>query len=254
MFGRFSCCTAALCILLARGTMLGADGKSSSVVEKLHRRSKRRTRSARSMRFSESIRSPGNSNLRAQALRRLRGRRPSLDTPSQSRPKVPPTPPTPRLRPEIHHCVKSYPRLLTPENCRPGTPQLAIRRSTICRAAIVKAIDEHDDHALTAALTKVTHGIGYDELALPGRKYVEAATLALFVYPLGIALGAIYSAGRGDAGTSGRNATAGTTRGNFADAWPLQSPRPRRSGSSGGPANTISGGASRRNCSPPQRG
>ncbi len=31
----------------------------------------------------------------------------------------------------------------------------------------------------------------------PGAKYVEAATLALFVYPLGIALGAIYSAWAG---------------------------------------------------------
>ena len=65
------------------------------------------------------------------------------------------------------------------------------------RAAIVKAIDERDDHALTAALTKVTRGIGYDELPIPAAKYGDLITVALLLYPLGIALGAIYSAWKG---------------------------------------------------------
>jgi hypothetical protein len=65
------------------------------------------------------------------------------------------------------------------------------------RAEITKAIDARDEHALTEALTRVTRGFGTEGLAIPGMNYAQALTLALLIYPLGIALGAFYAAWAG---------------------------------------------------------
>lgn len=64
------------------------------------------------------------------------------------------------------------------------------------RAQITKAVEERDDTALAAALSRATGGAGYGEL-FPLVRYAQAATLLLLIYPLCIVLGAIYSAWAG---------------------------------------------------------
>jgi hypothetical protein len=64
------------------------------------------------------------------------------------------------------------------------------------RAQITKAVGDQDDQALTAALAKVTGAVDSDE-AFPGARYAQLATLAFLVYPLGIALTAIFAAWAG---------------------------------------------------------
>jgi hypothetical protein len=64
------------------------------------------------------------------------------------------------------------------------------------RAQITKAVDEKDEQGLMAALTKATGGAASDEL-FPFARYAQWATLARLVYPLGIALGALYFAWAG---------------------------------------------------------
>ena len=64
------------------------------------------------------------------------------------------------------------------------------------RTQITKAVGDQDDQALTAALARVTGAAGSDE-AFPGAKYAQLATLAFLVYPLGIALSALFAAWTG---------------------------------------------------------
>jgi hypothetical protein len=61
-------------------------------------------------------------------------------------------------------------------------------------AEITKAINTKDDHALEAALGKVTRNLGYGAAAFPGAQYVQLATLAFLLYPLGIVVMALGSA------------------------------------------------------------
>ena len=64
------------------------------------------------------------------------------------------------------------------------------------RTQITKAVGDQDDQALTAALARVTGTAGSDE-AFPGAKYAQLATLAFLVYPVGIALSALFAAWAG---------------------------------------------------------
>ena len=78
------------------------------------------------------------------------------------------------------------------------------------RTALVKAVDERDDQALTAAINKVATNFGYGEVATPALKYAEATTLIFFLYPLGILIGAFYAAWFAGRQHFGPTATAGT--------------------------------------------
>jgi hypothetical protein len=72
-----------------------------------------------------------------------------------------------------------------------------IGESTIddLRAAITKALDEHDDAALATTLTNLTRGVaGYDQLSLVSSRFERLGYLALFLYPLGIVLSELYGA------------------------------------------------------------
>jgi hypothetical protein len=82
------------------------------------------------------------------------------------------------------------------ENSRFGTSsgegQLSEATLDDFRAAIAKAIDEHDDDALAAAFTNLTRGAGYDGFSLVSPQIERLGYLALFLYPLGIVLCEMY--------------------------------------------------------------
>ncbi len=74
------------------------------------------------------------------------------------------------------------------------------------RAAIAKAVDEHDDDALAAAFTNLTRGAGYEGFSLVSPQVERLGYLALFLYPLGIVISEIYG------GWSRRNSAGRTER------------------------------------------
>jgi hypothetical protein len=76
----------------------------------------------------------------------------------------------------------------------PGNTRIGDTTIDELRAEVTKAVDSGDDQALQAALGKVTGNLGKGALALPGAQYLQAATLAFLLYPLGIAVVALGSA------------------------------------------------------------
>jgi hypothetical protein len=87
-----------------------------------------------------------------------------------------------------------------PVSVQPGSEpstELPFTESTIddLRAAITKALDEHDDAALAATLTNLTRGVsGYDQLSFVSSRLERLGYLALFLYPLGIVISELYGA------------------------------------------------------------
>jgi hypothetical protein len=77
----------------------------------------------------------------------------------------------------------------------PGNTRIGDTTIDELRADVTKAIDSGDDQALQAVLGKVTRNLGNGGLAFPGAQFLQAATLAFLLYPLGIAVGALWSAG-----------------------------------------------------------
>jgi hypothetical protein len=76
----------------------------------------------------------------------------------------------------------------------PGNTRIGDTTIDELRAEVTKAIDSGDDQALQAVLGKVTRNLGNGGLAFPGAQFLQAATLAFLLYPLGIAVGALCSA------------------------------------------------------------
>ncbi len=74
----------------------------------------------------------------------------------------------------------------------PGQGQLSEATLDDFRAAITKAIDEHDDDALAAAFTNLTRGAGYEGFSLVSPQIERLGYMALFLYPLGILLSEMY--------------------------------------------------------------
>ncbi|HET6324063.1 MAG TPA: hypothetical protein VFG04_05140 [Planctomycetaceae bacterium] len=74
------------------------------------------------------------------------------------------------------------------------------------RAAIAKAVDEHDDDALAAAFTNLTRSTGYEGFSLVSPQIERLGYLALFLYPLGIVISEFYG------GWSRRNTPRRTER------------------------------------------
>jgi hypothetical protein len=60
------------------------------------------------------------------------------------------------------------------------------------RAAIGKALDEHDDGALAATIANLTRGMKYDQFSLLDPRIERIGYLALFLYPLGIVVSELY--------------------------------------------------------------
>jgi hypothetical protein len=75
------------------------------------------------------------------------------------------------------------------------TPAELIGETTLddFRAAVTKALEEHNDDALAATLANLTRGVsGYDQLSLMSSRAERLGYLALFLYPLGIVLSELF--------------------------------------------------------------
>jgi hypothetical protein len=75
----------------------------------------------------------------------------------------------------------------------PGNTRVGDTTLDELRARLTKAVNEGDDQALSAALRSAT-GVGNGGELFPGANYLQLATLALLIYPMGIAIGAFFSA------------------------------------------------------------
>jgi hypothetical protein len=60
------------------------------------------------------------------------------------------------------------------------------------RASLTKAIDQHDEGALTATLASLTRGAGYESFSLLDPRIERLGYALLFLYPLGIVLSEFY--------------------------------------------------------------
>jgi hypothetical protein len=76
----------------------------------------------------------------------------------------------------------------------PGNTPIGDTTIDALRAEVTQAIDSGDDQALQAVLGKVTGNLGNGGLAFPGAQYVQAATLVFLIYPVGIAMAALWFA------------------------------------------------------------
>jgi hypothetical protein len=77
-----------------------------------------------------------------------------------------------------------------------GPPDTQVGDMTLeeLRTALTNAIDQNDDGAAAATLTRLTRGIGYEPFSLFDPRIERACYAVLFLYPLGIVLSELYGA------------------------------------------------------------